>query len=117
MFYGSIKLGLGVYKRRGFRMKETVSKSDFCDAFVRMNRKESFSYEGREALFDYLTEMEQGGDEIELDVIAICCDYAEYESIEQFRKDYSDEYVTLDDIRDKTTVIELENGGFIIQQF
>jgi len=43
-----------------------------------MNRKTNFSYEGLEILFEYLEELEEGTDqEIELDVIALCCDFSE----------------------------------------
>ena len=59
-------------------MKQTVNLHDFRDAFYRMGRKDQFSYEGLEILFNYIEEMEQDtGEEIELDVIALCCDYAE----------------------------------------
>ena len=59
-------------------MKTTVSRYDFERAFVDADRKENFSYEGLNALFDYLEDYEeQTGQEIELDVIALCCDYCE----------------------------------------
>jgi predicted ArsR family transcriptional regulator len=59
-------------------MKTTVSVYDFRDAFQRAGRSTQFSYDGLEILFDYFEELEQDmGDEIELDVIAICCEYAE----------------------------------------
>jgi hypothetical protein len=65
-------------------MKTTVSRYDFERAFVDADRRDNFSYEGLNALFDYLEDYEeQTGEEIELDVIALCCDYAEdtYEGI------------------------------------
>ena len=59
-------------------MKTTVSCYDFERAFVDAGRKDQFSYEGLKALFDYLEEYEEStGQEIELDVIALCCDYSE----------------------------------------
>ena len=59
-------------------MKTTVSIHDFRDAFRSMGRGEQFTYEGLEILFDYLESMEQdSGEEMELDVIAICCDFTE----------------------------------------
>lgn len=48
--------------------------SQFRDAFHRANRADQFSYEGLGLLFDYL---ESIGEDIELDVIALCCDFAE----------------------------------------
>ena len=59
-------------------MYQNVGKCDFHDAFRIMGRKDDFSYEAREQLFVYLTEIEEcSGEQIELDVIAICCEYAE----------------------------------------
>jgi hypothetical protein len=59
-------------------MKTTVSRYDFERAFVDADRKENFSYEALGLLFDYFEDYEeQTGEEIELDVIAICCDYNE----------------------------------------
>jgi hypothetical protein len=42
-----------------------------------MGRGEQFSYNGLEVLFDYLEELEHCEDEYELDVIGLCCDFAE----------------------------------------
>ena len=98
-------------------MKQTINQSQFNDAFTNMNRESNFSYEGRNALFDYLEEYEDStGDEIELDVIALCCEYSEYKDLAEFQRDYSEEYESIDDISDATTVIPFD-GGFIIQQF
>ena len=48
--------------------------SQFRDEFHRCGRGTQFSYVALGLLFDYFEEL--GGD-IELDVIAICCDYSE----------------------------------------
>ena len=108
-------------------MKTTVNNYDFHRAFETMNRTTNFSYAGLNALFDYLEEYEEGtGEELELDVIAICCDFSEYTSLAEFQADYGTEYETIDDIRDNTTVIDIdldenedgnEDGSFIIQNF
>jgi hypothetical protein len=83
-----------------------------------MNRKENFSYEGRKALFEYLEQLgEDCGQEVELDVIALCCEYSEYESLAEFQKDYSADYESIEDIENETTVIRMDDGAFIIQQF
>ena len=58
-------------------MKTTVNLYDFRDAFQRV-RPNNFSYEGLEQLFNYFESYEDDtGQEIELDVIGICCEYAE----------------------------------------
>lgn len=69
-------------------MKHTVNLYAFRDAFYRMGREDRFSYEGLDILFDYLEGLEQDiGEEIELDVIALCCDYAE-STIDELISDY-----------------------------
>jgi len=98
-------------------MKSTVSLSDFRDAF--QIRKENFSYEGLEALFNYLEDYEEGTDEeIELDPIAFCCDFCEYENLAEFQQDYNaDDYKTLEDVEEMTIVIRVDGERFIIQCF
>lgn len=59
-------------------MKQTINVHDFREAFRQCGRQGQFSYAGLEVLFDYLEECEEStGEEIELDVIALCCEYAE----------------------------------------
>ena len=59
-------------------MKQTVTLSDFRDAFRNAGRADQFTHEGQEVLFDFLEEMEQSaGEETELDVVALCCDFYE----------------------------------------
>ena len=83
-------------------MKQTISEHDFCDAFRIMKRLENFSYAGRKALFAYFEEYEEdSGEEVELDVIAICCDFSEYASIEEAATEHG--YMNVD--RSKTGTI------------
>ena len=59
-------------------MKTTVNRYDFEQAFVAHGRKDQFTYDGLNLLFDYLEDYEeQTGEEIELDVVSLCCDYYE----------------------------------------
>jgi len=98
-------------------MKQMVNFSDFCDAFK--IRKNNFTYEGKRALFDYLEELEEStGEEIEIDVIGLCCNYTEYESLAEFQSDYNAGYFqTIEDIEEATTVIRINDDAFIIQSF
>ena len=97
-------------------MKESVNFSRFCDAF--QMRKENFSYEGKQALFDYLEQLEEDtGEEIELDVISLCCEYTEYDCLEDFQTEYGKEYENLEAIEEQTFVIRIADGKFIIQCF
>ncbi len=58
-------------------MKTTVNFSEFRDSFQQI-RPDNFSYEGLRHLFSWLEQYEEDtGEEVELDVIAICCDFSE----------------------------------------
>lgn len=99
-------------------MKKTIDKYEFARGFDVYNRGNNFSYEGKKALFDYLEQYEEEtGEEIELDIIAICCEYTEYENIEEFNNDYGKEVEEIDEISDYTQVINIDDTRFIIQDF
>jgi hypothetical protein len=108
-------------------MKTTVSRYDFERAFVDADRKENFSYEGLNALFDYLEDYEeQTGEEIELDVIALCCDYSE-DNPDDIIANYSIDVEGMDDdekidavrdyLNDNTTLVGETSAGFVYQIF
>jgi len=99
-------------------MRRTVNVYDFRQAFKDSGRNDNFTYEGLGALFEYLVSLEEDtGEEMELDVIGICCDFSEYEDLKEFQENYGDEYQTIEDIEDQTTVIPVDGDRFIIQQF
>ena len=100
-------------------MKEYVNEHTFRDRFMRSDTyKNNFSYEGLHALFEYIEQVEEDiGEEFEFDMVGICCDYTEYDSLEDFNADYSsdDKVYTIDDIREETVVIEIpDTERFII---
>ena len=87
-----------------------VTESIFRREFERI-RPNQFSYEGLGALFEHLD-----FEDIELDVIAICCDYVEYESIEDYNSDYDEDHESHCDITE-TTALEIDDTRFIIWQY
>jgi len=96
-------------------MKQHINRSAFHDAFSAMNRSEQFSYKGLNALFDYLENLEEDtGEEIELDVIALCCDYTEL-SIENLEAETG--CASLEQLMRETMVIELDDETIIYQCF
>lgn len=98
-------------------MKTTVTESSFIRAFKQL-RPDNFSSAGLSALFDYLEDYEEAtGEELELDVIALCCDFAEYKNLAEFQADYSEDYESIEDIENETTVIRIDKDAFIIQNF
>ena len=97
-------------------MKTTVNFYDFRNAFQQISPN-NFSYEGLSILWDYLTELEAQTEdnEIELDVIAFCCDFVE-SKIDDIVKDYS---IEIDPTKNKFfQVMEyLENKTIILGYF
>ena len=60
-------------------MKTTINNSSqFSDAFNQAGRGNQFSYEALELLFDYFEDVNP---DMELDVVAICCDYTEDDAV------------------------------------
>src|ERR1035437_7223054 len=98
-------------------MITTVMFGDFCDSFSD-SYKNNFSYEGKRALFDYLENYEEEtGTQIELDTIALCCEYTEYDNLEELQANYSD-IESMDDLENNTTVIRIEGSDrFIIADY
>ena len=107
-------------------MKQTVYLSSFRDAFIKAGRKDQFSYEGLGLLFDYFEQYEDDtGVEVELDVIAICCEDSE-DTPEEVAQSYDIDLdgVVEDDIPqavmdylcDNTTVVGVTSTGSIIYQ-
>jgi len=97
-------------------MKTRVNKCDFMDRFRRFDRYEQFGYDALSALYDYLEQYEDDtGEEIELDVIALCCEYTNYDDLEDIQSNYTD-IKDMDDLRDHTQVIE-HKSGIVIQDF
>ena len=87
-------------------MKNTINEYDFVRAFDEANRSDNFSRSGRFALYEYLTDLEnECGIEIELDVIALCGDFTEWESLDEFRENYGEEYQSYEDIAERTVII------------
>lgn len=95
---------------------QEISKTDFIDQFKVMNRSENFSREGLEALYGYFEELSEDQN-IQFDVIAICCDFTEYDNLEEFNRDYGKNFSDVEEIFDFTQVIMIDNEKFIIQNF
>jgi hypothetical protein len=75
------------------------------------------------ALFAYLESYEEDcGVEIELDPIAICCEWAEYETAVEAAKSYAREFAVeyeldaLEWLKRRTEVVEFD-GGILVHQF
>ena len=102
-------------------MKTIVTLNSFAESFRQCGRERHFSSAALSALFNYFEKMEEDTDtEIELDPIAICCDWEEYTSAivaandNGFRGKKTDtEEDALEYLYDKTEVVKFD-GGLII---
>ena len=78
-------------------MKSNVNFCAFTDAFHAYNRYDQFGYDALRVLFDYLESLEDDlGQELELDVIALCCDYS-HDTVQDIAENYS---IDLDECED-----------------
>ena len=93
-------------------MKDTVTIYTFTNEMI----NHGFTYEGSNALFEYLTQYEEDCDQdLEFDPIAIRCDFDEYENLKEVQGNYSN-IKNIDDLIDHTIVIEIPNTERLIIQ-
>ena len=104
-------------------MYQSVNFSDFVNAFRSHDRDNQFSYEAKRMIFDYIEDYERDtGEPVELDVIAICCDFSEMTESE-LRQSYNiDDDVTCSDfLEDNTCFLGFFDGDkepvYIFQSF
>lgn len=107
-------------------MYQKVTFETFLTAFTAANRRRQFTEEGLELLFDHLEECErESGTPIELDVIALCCDYREDTVEEIFAENDLDDMPRFEDealakaiqyLKTETKVIGTTSAGTIVYQ-
>ena len=102
-------------------MKKTITKNEFRNAFKQANRENQFTPYALGKLFDYLEDYEeQTSEEVELDVIALCCEYSEFESLEELQQSYNipeDFEEAREYIEERTQVICFEEDCILIQSY
>jgi len=123
-------------------MKKTLTTYDIANELLQ-DQYANWTRDGAFALAEYLEEYEEStGEEMEMDVVAIRCDFSEYESLEEWAKFYFPSHVDavndlgltlggdgkieetsdeIDDaireyIQDNGQLIEF-NGGIIVSSF
>ena len=110
---------------------QTLTKSSFIDAFKQSSRKDQFSYEALEAIFDFMEDYSnETGEVVELDIVGTCCEWAESHwsdvardygiDLNDFADDEDDDNrikAVSEYLWDNTTAYELSNGVFVYVQF
>jgi hypothetical protein len=112
-------------------MKISLSTAEVAD-HLKKDESANWSHEAAWALAEHFDQLETDtGEDIEIDLVAIRCEWTEYgnprEALEAY--DSISRYLVLDNsdaennkliieaFRHRTTVIELSSGGIIIQAF
>ena len=101
-------------------MIQTINSGDFMAAFHRYDRYNQFGYEALTALYEYFEELDPN---MELDVIAICCDYS-HDSADYVAQNYSIDLTDCEDDEEKaekvrewleknTTIVAETSSGFV----
>lgn len=104
-------------------MIQIVNFNTFCNAFENLNRARQLGDRaGLRCLFDYIEEMEQ---DIELDVIGLCCEWSCYETAVEAAHELlssgseygdGDEDAALAALEHETTVLTFD-GGILVREF
>ena len=87
----------------------------FLEAFRRYDRFDQFGSAALRSLFSYLEELEEEtGQEIELDVIALCCNYS-VSTVEEIAIDYDIDISGMDEDEARDAVLEyLDNNTSVV---
>jgi hypothetical protein len=96
-----------------------ISINDFQRAFIDYGRATQFSNEGLDGLYEYLEEaFDDTDEEYELDVIALCCEFSEYDSVDEYYAQYScSDSVFWKADCDENIVSNLYSGGVIVRDW
>ena len=117
---------------------QTVYAGDLYNMACRMNRGKKFGYNGWRAIGEYLENLSDDlGEDIEIDIISICCEYSMAESVESFYTEHQhlhgfdlptmEEWEELEDeekletienyLQENTALVTCEDGLIIWQAF
>jgi len=96
--------------------------SQLRDMFRKYDRLENFTYEGTQVLFEYLDEL---GEDVELDVIGLCCDYYEMtfdDIVQNYSIDVPEDcddlrQVVRDYLENETVILGETSTGFVFACF
>jgi hypothetical protein len=109
-------------------IKETVNESRFTDVLM-FDEYAGWTYGAIKALYDYYEQLSEDiGEDIELDPVAIRCEWTEYDSAWDAMEEYQpDDMPTIEEaseqlarewLEERTTVLDVknvdhDNGGYI----
>jgi hypothetical protein len=88
-----------------------TSPQEFAGEFERKGRGDQFSWIALEALFYWLDELPEPH---ELDVVGLCCEFAEYNDLATFNEESGEAFGNMEDLSDQYFVIPTEQRNFLI---
>jgi len=95
-----------------------LSKQDFIEEFnfgEQSSYNDQFSYEGLEALYEFIMEDYTEDNPFTMDAIGLIVQFTEYENLHECLQEVgNDDIKTLEDLFDVTMVIQVENTERII---
>ena len=98
-----------------------LTKEQFIGEFQKSERRDEFSIVAMAALYDHHAD---NGLDYAFDTIMFCCQWDEYGTVDELWGDYGKGDFSirafdalLEDLRMKTTIIELPNGGYLVLDF
>ena len=108
-------------------MKTNVSYYDFKQAFAAHDRIDQFTPMGLILLYDFLIEMEEDtGDEWELEVISLCCDFYEADwgdiasdysiDLSEYENDGDKSDAVSEYLTDNTMLVGVTDAGTMLYQ-
>ena len=103
-------------------IRTEVNEWEFKNYFTASQYKNNYSMEGLYTLYNYLNDLSEDiGEDIEFDIVAIACEYDEYESLEDALEEYED-INTYDELEEHTIILDISryfdnHKGIIIQAF
>ena len=99
-------------------MKATVNKNAFIEAFKKSDEHNNqFSPEALNLIFDYLEEIDENMD---FDMVAICCNYVE-STLDDINNDFDKNFKSISNARkfleNRTNVIGVTNNSIVYENF
>jgi len=92
---------------------EEVTETAFIDAFrMSETRRNQFSYDALVELYHYYDGLGTDEPDINFDIVGICCDWTEYDTLKEALESYDLE--DLEELESMTTTFVLENGKVLV---
>ena len=106
-------------KNTNFGIVKTFNENDFINEFEAYNRMDNFSYKGLRILFESLEQLATDCEiNIEIDVVALCCEYNE-DDLQSIINNYDIDMTDCDSIEEKIETVEyyLQDNTYVCGQY